>query len=520
VDVVLNPLFGEALVKSFEALAPYGRFVEIGKRDIDENSGLPMRAFNRNLTFAAVDLDRLVVERRDMAARLLKNVYEGWKSGVFKPLPVRVFSATETAEAFRYMGQARHIGKVMVNMRDMAPDHPVLPLRNPPITDEGSYLITGGFGGFGLATARWLVEQGARHLTLAGRSGAGTEEARRIVDALRQSGVSVHEARVDISDAGQTRRLIRDIQSRAPLKGVFHAAGALADGRLMEMDESAFKRTLDPKAVGAWNLHRATRSIPLDYFILYSSVSGLIGNIGQANYAAANVFLDALASYRRTRGLPAISVNWGAIREVGMAARDPALLEFLERMGLRALPPGQALAGMKQVMERNPTQIGLIDLDWPRWGQNQQTLAQSPRFRDLIATSDHEDADNRMSHILSVLGRLDETARIQTLQNLVARQVAGVLRLPLSRLDIHQPLLDMGMDSLTGFELLTIIRTALGVEISPMELMRGVSVAQLARSLHGKLTFPEVASGNGAAPCDPEEAEALLETMMPANAHD
>jgi len=302
-----------------------------------------------------------------------------------------------------------------------------------------------------------------------------------------------------------------------PLKGVIHAAGVLADNRLTELDQAAFETVMAPKVSGSWNLHKATESLSLDWFILYSSISALVGNIGQGNYAAANAYLDGLAFFRRSKGLPATSINWGAIKDVGMAAREPAVLEFMERMGINAFPVDRALAGLNRILESDPIQVGIIDMDWSQWGQIQQSLSMSPRFHQLAAAQSNGHVDDEVTRLLSVLAKLDVVDQLNILENLIAKQVSRVLRIPLDKLDIHQPLLDMGMDSLTGFELLTVIRTVLGVEISPMELMRGVSVNQLVRNFHGKLNFPDDMNDEDGQPNSQEEVEALLESLMPAD---
>ena len=518
VDVVLNSLFGEGLIRSFEALAPYGRFIEIGKRDIDENNGLPMRAFNRNLSFTAVDLDRIVVEQREITVDMLKTIYEGWQKGVFKPLPPTVFSGADVAEAFRFMGQAKHIGKVIVSMQNLPLNLQPLPPKGTKISSEGTYLITGGFGGFGMATAQWLVDKGVRHLVLASRKGPVPESSEVLINALEIAGAKVHTVRLDVSDPGQVNKLIKKIQrTMPPLKGVIHAAGVVADNRLTELDQAAFETVMAPKVSGSWNLHKATESLSLDWFVLYSSISALVGNIGQGNYAAANAYLDGLAFFRRSKGLPATSINWGPIKDVGMAAREPAVLEFMERMGVNAFPVDRALAGLNRILEPDPVQVGIIDMDWSQWGQIQQSLSMSPRFQQLTSAQSDDYVDDEVTRLLSVLAKLDVVNQLNILENLIAKQVSRVLRIPLDKLDTHQSLLDMGMDSLTGFELLTVIRTVLGVEISPMELMRGVSVNQLVRNFHGKLNFPEDMNTEDGQPNSQEEVEALLESLMPAD---
>ena len=184
-----------------------------------------------------------------------------------------------------------------------------------------------------------------------------------------------------------------------PLKGVIHAAGVLADNRLTELDQAAFETVMAPKVSGSWNLHKATESLSLDWFILYSSISALVGNIGQGNYAAANAYLDGLAFFRRSKGLPATSINWGAIKDVGMAAREPAVLEFMERMGINAFPVDRALAGLNRILEPDPIQVGIIDIDWSQWGQIQQSLSMSPRFHQLAATQSNGHADDEVTRL-------------------------------------------------------------------------------------------------------------------------
>ncbi|MEE2708080.1 MAG: beta-ketoacyl reductase, partial [Gemmatimonadota bacterium] len=335
------------------------------------------------------------------------------------------------------------------------------------------------------------------------------------------AGVEVHAAQLDVAKSAQVDKLIKKIQrTMPPLKGVIHAAGVLADSRLTELDKAAFETVMAPKVSGAWNLHKATESLPLDYFILYSSISALVGNIGQGNYAAANAFLDGLAYFRRTQGLPGTSINWVAIKDVGMAAREPTVLEFMERMGINAFTTDQALASLNYLLELNPIQVGIIDMDWSQWGKMQQSLTTSPKFHQLVVSKNNGHVDDDVTRLLSVLAQLDEAGQLNVLENLIAKQVARVLRIPLAKLDIHQSLLDMGMDSLTGFELLTVIRTVLGVEVSPMELMRGVSIVQMVRNLHAKLNFPEAKTDKAAQQDSPEDVESLLESMMPANVLD
>lgn len=513
VDVVLNSLSGEALTRSLSVLAPYGRFIEIGKRDIDENSPLPMRPFNKNLTFAAIDLDRMLKDRRAYLLRLLREVCDKLSDGSLRRLPVTPFPAAETAEAFRHMAQARHMGKVVVTLQNQTV--PVIPLTTPPaVRADGTYLITGGLGGFGMAAAKWLAAQGARHLVLAGRSGAASPEAQAAVAELKAGGVDVRVEKTDVSRYNQVAGLIKKTAATMPpLRGIIHAAGILADERLIRLDRQAFERVMAPKAAGAWHLHRATQTVPLDFFILFSSVSALVGNPGQGNYAAANAFLDGLAHYRRTLGLPATSINWGALTGVGMAARQTQVLAHLERMGLRGFTPEQALHAMEKLLHINPVQIGVMDVDWQQWGRVNATCTRSPRFAQCISASEQ---NGRMGDLLHILRRLDEEARMEWLQNFVREQVVRVLKLPASRLDVDAPLMEQGMDSLLAVELLTAMQVSLDIELSQMDLMKGASVAQLARELRDRLNIEAENGADTGTPRDPNDRTAGKIDATPA----
>ncbi len=486
VDVVLNFLTGEALDKSLSVLAPFGRFVEIGKRDIDEDSPLHLRPFNRNLTFAAVDVDRLLADRPDVSRRLMRDIWDGMEKGYLHPLPTTVFPIAELGDACRLMMQAKHIGKIAVTFADQ--EVPVIPLRREePLFDaEASYLITGGFGGFGLAVAKWMVEEGARNLVLVGRRGAATPEAQAVVQGLCAQGCRVMAAAVDIAQEKAVAALMERIDVEMPrLAGVLHAAMVLDDGLLVNLDRAQMARVMEPKALGAWHLHRHTLDRALDFFLLFSSVSALVGNPGQGAYVAANSFLDTLAHYRHGLGLPATSINWGVLAEVGVAARDADVERHLERVGMRGLKPRDAVTALGAMLRRKPVQIGVMDLDWQRWGQANPAAGHSPRFAELVRAGGT--GDGRVNPLLQALAALAPEEHEATATALVAEEVAATLRMPADKLDVREPLNNMGLDSLIAIELQTAMHSKFGVEIPTLELMKGISVAQIARHILSKL---------------------------------
>jgi myxalamid-type polyketide synthase MxaB len=351
VDVVLNSLTGEAIGKSFDALKRGGRFVEIGKLGIWTAEEAAAR--RPDVAYHAFDLDEAITREPSLPHKTLGEVRAWFDAGRLRPLPQKVFPVRDAAEAYRFLQQARHVGKVVLSFATGP---------GPAVRPDGSYLITGGLGALGLRAARWLVGQGARHLVLAGRSGASAE-AREEVEQLRSAGASVRVMRADVARVEDVAGLLEACRAEASLRGVVHAAGLLDDGVLDRQTAERFARVLAPKASGAWRLHELTRDDPLDFFVCFSSMASLLGSAGQTNYAAANAFLDALAHRRRALGLPALSVNWGPWDEAGMAARLS-----LAGQGVEKIEPADGLRVLGDLLRAGrgtPAQVGVFRVSWP-----------------------------------------------------------------------------------------------------------------------------------------------------------
>ena len=353
VDVVLNSLTGAAMAKSLSVLAPYGRFIELGKKDIYQNSLLELAPFRKNLSYFALDLAGMVRERPMMVSSLLEEVMQLFKAGLLKPPPTRVFPIPRFVEAFHTMAQAKHIGKLVISLQNrtealITPTSPAI----GPIRTDSTYLITGGLGAIGLKVAQWLVEQGAKHLVLLNRSGASAIEEEHLTP-LTRDGAYVRVAQVDVRQTEQVASLLAEVaRSMPPLRGIFHAAGVLDDGLMLNLDEERFQKVLEPKMLGAWNLHALTQTTPLDFFVLFSSAASLLGSPGQSNYAAANAFLDALAHHRQALNLPALSINWGPWAMVGLAATQANRGDRLAMLGIESLSPAQGIEALVQVKTR------------------------------------------------------------------------------------------------------------------------------------------------------------------------
>jgi NADPH:quinone reductase-like Zn-dependent oxidoreductase/acyl carrier protein len=320
VDVVVNSLAGEAVARSLEVLRPFGRFLEIGKRDIHGNA-LSLVPFHKGLSFFAIDLERMIRERPAFAGHLLGEVMAHFERGVLSPLPLRTFPVGELAGAFRHMAQACHTGKIVLRVQG---EDPAIEAAVPPAGDlsQGTYLITGGLGGLGLRVARWLASRGARHLALVDRRGL-TLAATEAVEDLNRTGVQVRVIRADVADEAQVTRALEEVdETMPPLQGVVHAAAIFDDATVLHLDRPRLEAVMAPKLAGAWNLHNLTAGRTLDLFVFFSSVSSMLGLRGQASDAAGNAFLDALAVHRRARGLPASTINWGPWSDKGLLQKQ------------------------------------------------------------------------------------------------------------------------------------------------------------------------------------------------------
>ncbi|GGO83336.1 hypothetical protein GCM10011348_26860 [Marinobacterium nitratireducens] len=358
-------------------------------------------------------------------------------------------------------------------------DKPSASLRIRP---RASYLITGGFGGFGLGMARWLVEQGARHLVLVSRSGDSSPAAKAAVAELQDAGAEVCAQAADIADSAAVKRLIRYIDEQLPpLAGIFHTAGVLDDREMLSVNAASLEAVMKPKALGAWNLHSATRSLDLDCFVLYSSVSALIGNRNQANYVAANLFLDNLAQYRQAHGLTATSINWGPLSDVGMAA-NPNVIKHLSHLGIQGFPIQQAQEAFARLMQAPVAQMGICDIDWRRWGQLESGSA-APRFSELVeANAVQEQADS-----WSALRAQGAEALTCAIAECFGGMLATTLKLAIEHIDSDTPINRYGLDSLMAIDLQMQIREEFKVDISILEMMKGNSVNRIAEVIAGKL---------------------------------
>ena len=488
VDAVLNSLAGEFIPKSLDVLAPFGRFLEIGKVDIYRNTKIGLHRLRDNISYFVIDLGQHLTHNMQAVIDLFGELREQFFAGTYQPLPHTVFSITQAAEAFRYMAQGKHIGKNVLSFDKQ--NIPIARSSDPQRLYSGqtSWLVTGGAGGFCWEVVKSLIEHGVRHVALFSRSGPQAESTIQEVEKLRGEGIDIVDIRGDVTRREDVERAIKQIARSMPsLKGVLHGAMVLDDEFLTELDEIRFQKVLNTKMSGAWNLHLATLDQSLDQFISFSSFSHVVGGPRQANYNAGNAFLEGLAEYRRSCGLAATTIAWGSILGAGFVERNRKTAEYLEKVGLKSLELAEALEMFHQILSTNASQLAAARADW------RLVLGRSagPMFSEL--EFDRGNADQGLSLAVR-LNAASIEERVGIVESLIAVQIAGVFGLDQEKIDRETPLSQLGLDSLMAIELKNRIEQMAAISLPMTEIMHGPSLSQLALVVLKQLGEPGVAA--------------------------
>lgn len=472
VDIVLNALAGDYLNAGLSVLAPYGRFVELGKKDIYCGGKLSLDAFKHNISFSAVDLSQILRDQPERAFSMLRKLVAKMNEGLLHPTEFTVFPFDSADTGFRFLAQAKHIGKVVLSRYGIKDDVRVV-RESAGFAPENTYLVVGGLGGFGLETIEWLSERGARHIFVLTKTTTPPYSTviQRVLDRLEKEGTEVVIENGDVAIQSDVRRVIQKIHRLGyPLKGVIHAAMIIDDGFVARMTTERVEKVVNPKVAGAWWLHTETKDRDLDFFVLFSSVSALFGSIGQSNYAAANTFLDALAHYRRRQSLPALSINWGPIGDVGYCARNPDVKAHLEQsVGIECIAAREGLAILGILMEREGEQFGVARFN----PEKLQHLFASVRERSRFAAVLDEVQENKMllPSVAAITSALPENQQ-QMLIEYVSVQLAEVSGVDLSIIEPDTLLSNVGLDSLMGFELVARVERAFGLSLPGSRMLQ------------------------------------------------
>ncbi|MEM9644077.1 MAG: SDR family NAD(P)-dependent oxidoreductase, partial [Planctomycetota bacterium] len=477
VDVVLNSLPGEWIDRSLSLLKAHGRFLEIGKIDIYGNHAIGLLPFQNNLSYHAIDLDRLLRHRPEQVRRLHDEITARFESGVYRALPITRYRLSELPAAMRYMAARRNIGKIVVRLPKTSPDVAKM---------TGTHVITGGSGAIGLGVARRLVERGAKAVDLIARRPPGVLIAELIAFAKsRGSTVTYHQDDLSDGDALTTKFQVLS-ERHGGIAGVIHAAGVLSDGLLSGQTSDRLSMVLKPKVDATLVLHQATRSLPLQYFSMVGSVATVFGSPAQSNYSAANAFLEGLAAMRRSQALPATVVHWGPWQSDGRGgmAADAATKRNLDAMGLRPL---SFAAAVDQLIDAIPDQGEpkvIVDVDWKKLLAGAFVGPLPSRLRELKsenAATLISLTTGRDEPFLERLATSDEPARLVLAY--LADQLGQIMGMPAEAIDPLQPLGSLGLDSLMAIELKNTIETKLDVELPISKFVDDPSLSTLADAI-------------------------------------
>ena len=480
VDIVLNSLTGIAQRAGLELLAFGGRFVEIGKRDVYEHTRVDLYPFRRNLAFYYADLLLMSTSAPDKIGNLLRTIYSSVADGTLPTPEYSVRPLSEADSAIREMSAAQHTGKLVLTLpHGQQTDVAVPPTKAGVFRKDGSYIVTGGVGGLGLFLAAVMASAGCGRIVLSSRSQPNAQ-AQKTIERLRSNGADVVVECGSIADPETATRLVSAATATGlPLRGVLHAAAVVDDATLANITEELIDRDWAPKVRGAWYLHQASVGQPLDWFCSFSSVAALFGSPGQGAYAAANSWLDTFTAWRRSQGLPATAIAWGAWDQIGKGAG------LAQRGDTAMISPQEGAHAFRALLRYDRGYSAYLPLTGAPWLA--ALAARSP-----FAATFHAAEDGGATSAAAVLAELRALAPEEwpdRLRRLVTDQVGLILR---RAIDPDRPFAEHGLDSLGNLELRTHIETQTGVRVTPKTIV----TYNTARTLAGHLT--EALSGESA----------------------
>ncbi|KAI0388440.1 hypothetical protein F5Y17DRAFT_463704 [Xylariaceae sp. FL0594] len=501
VDVVLNSLTGDNLRASWECLAPFGRFIEIGKTDIEANAGLPMAGFRGNITFTAVDIHHMWLSNPRLAEKLFKDSMELFFSGVIEqPYPLNIYATSELEQAFRYLQNGKSSGRIIIRVGDddIVPKR-VLKRSAWKFDSNASYLIAGGLGGLGRGISKWMVDRGAKNLILLSRSGPTSPPAVHLVKSLRERGVTVAAPKCDVGSQASLSAALEECKAMPPIKGCINAAMSLNDSLLTNMTHAQWHDTISSKVQSSWNLHHLL-PLSLDFFILLSSLSGIYGSISQANYSAGCRFQDALAHYRVAQGQKAISLDLGWIRNIGIVAETADYLQ--NRLVLYNMMPIEdtelmALLDLScdpaTVIDHTQLLIGPVTpASSIKRGLEPSPLAQRPLFSpfSIVVGDERRVEGSNASYASLFISASGLEERVEVVVQALAAKLARAMSISCDDVEPSRHLSDYGVDSLMAIELRNWISKDFGANLAVFDIMGAATIQDIGHLVSERAQWP------------------------------
>ncbi|GIC87841.1 type I iterative polyketide synthase [Aspergillus udagawae] len=497
VDIVLNSLSGELLHASWRCVAQFGRMIELGKRDFLGHGKLDMDLFGGNRTFTGVDLFQIAEKSPELFRGMIDDCLQFFKDGKLKPIrPVTTYEATDIVKAFRLMQSGRHMGKIVIRMPEDPSTLSVSRIHEKGnlFRDDASYLLIGGFGGLGRAVARWMVEKGARHLIVLSRSGEESPQNQAFIEDLKsQSGCHVVSVTGSVANPIDTQRAVS--AATKPIAGVIQMSMVLRDARFEDMTFEQWNEVLAPKVQGTWNLHRALDGQDLDFFVLFSSITGVMGFTGQTNYAASNSFLDAFVKYRHSKCLVASVLDIGFMGDIGyIPENSPKTLQYARSASAQIVTEQDLLHALELAILSGPLKgpsqlvLGLGTSKplsecaaQPLWGQDARFLA----WQNVLTategqtTAKREELRRFIEDIKRDLCILYKPDTEEKLTYELGKMIASYLSYS-EDLMPHE-LANIAVDSLMTIEIRAWLRRHAGLEVSLVEISRAGTVGGLSK---------------------------------------
>ncbi|MBL4648056.1 MAG: SDR family NAD(P)-dependent oxidoreductase, partial [Gammaproteobacteria bacterium] len=488
VDIVLNSLNKQYIPVGLGTLAKKGRFVEIGKIDIWSHD--QVKEFREDVAHYNFDLSELPKEElTELNKTILEKIAHDLEKGEISPLPVSTYSLDQLEDAFGVLSKGENIGKIILVFGDVQHVTNTKPVSMPAVIKaDRTYLITGGYGALGMHAAKWLAQEGAEHIALVGRTAATAKKLKEISSEINNQKVNLISLQGDISRQDDLLQMFTELKTNHPsLGGVIHAAGTLQDAPISSQTWPIFDKVFQPKVYGLWNLHQQVcLQKDIDFFIGYSSVASVVGSVGQANYSAANAFIDSLMNWRALAGKHGLAVNWGPWGEVGMAAKlSDSQIKSIEEKGINFLKPNKAMSALSKAIASMEPQVIINEFNWSKYTDN---LSSENLFYANVVSK--EKSSSVKINIEDIKQLPIQECYLQV-QQIIRSKLAAVLHFDNEDdIELDEEFSHLGLDSLVSVEFKNIIEKTFVISLRASDIVDYPSIPRLAEFILAQL-FPD-----------------------------